>query len=368
MTEFYFIRHAQAEGNLYRMMQGHWDGGVTELGMRQIDALAERFKDVKIDALYSSDLRRARLTASAITRWHDVELRTDRRLREINVGPWETEFLGNAMHDSPETMRCFLTEPESFYLDGAETYAAVAERAASAIDDIAAAHPGDCVAVVSHGITLRCLTARLLGVSISDLERAPLFGNTGVAHLFIDGGVCRADYFNSTEHLTPELLAKKGVAALRDEPIDPREHEQWYKSCYSDAWLSAHGNLDGYNAETYFSCACAHCRADSGAVLTLFDGDRPAGLVDLDTERGAHANYGWISLLYLAPEYRGKGLGIQALARAIKEYRRLGRNALRLHVSEDNAAALAFYERWGFKRLSSEPGSGARLWLMEKVI
>ena len=32
MTEIYLIRHAQAEGNRYHMMQGHWDGGVTALG------------------------------------------------------------------------------------------------------------------------------------------------------------------------------------------------------------------------------------------------------------------------------------------------------------------------------------------------
>ena len=50
MTEIYIIRHAQAEGNLYRMMQGNWDGDVTPLGLRQIDALAERFRHVKIDA------------------------------------------------------------------------------------------------------------------------------------------------------------------------------------------------------------------------------------------------------------------------------------------------------------------------------
>ena len=69
MTEIYLIRHAQAEGNLYRMMQGHWDGSVDgPLGLKQIDALAERFRTVHVDALYASDLYRTRLTASAITR------------------------------------------------------------------------------------------------------------------------------------------------------------------------------------------------------------------------------------------------------------------------------------------------------------
>ena len=65
MTEIYVIRHVQAEGNLYRHMQGHWDGDVTALGRRQRDALAERFRDISVDAVYSSDLYRARFTATS---------------------------------------------------------------------------------------------------------------------------------------------------------------------------------------------------------------------------------------------------------------------------------------------------------------
>ena len=107
MTEIYVIRHAQAEGNLYHMMQGTWDGDVTALGLRQIDALAERFRHIPIDALYSSDLYRTRLTASAITRWHDVPIQLDKRLREMHVGPWETQFFANVggeemAHIAPE--------------------------------------------------------------------------------------------------------------------------------------------------------------------------------------------------------------------------------------------------------------------------
>ena len=63
MTKLYLIRHAEAEGNLFRRAQGHWNGKITARGKKQIDALAERFKDVKIDAVYSSDLDRAVETA-----------------------------------------------------------------------------------------------------------------------------------------------------------------------------------------------------------------------------------------------------------------------------------------------------------------
>lgn len=62
MTKIYLIRHAEAEGNLYRRIQGHWDGSITPLGLQQIDALAQRFRREHIDALYCSDLSRARAT------------------------------------------------------------------------------------------------------------------------------------------------------------------------------------------------------------------------------------------------------------------------------------------------------------------
>ena len=108
MTEIYLIRHTQAEGNLFRAMQGHWDGDVTALGLQEIDALAERMRDVKIDALYASDLKRAVLTAGAIRRYHALPLRTEPELREINVGPWEARFFADIQHEQPREAELFL--------------------------------------------------------------------------------------------------------------------------------------------------------------------------------------------------------------------------------------------------------------------
>ena len=67
MTKIYLVRHAEAEGNLYRLVQGHFDGLVTKLGYDQIRALRRRFENIPIDAVYSSDLFRARTTARAVS-------------------------------------------------------------------------------------------------------------------------------------------------------------------------------------------------------------------------------------------------------------------------------------------------------------
>ncbi len=365
MTEIYLIRHTQAEGNRYRIMQGHWDGDVTAMGERQIELLAARFRKLPVDEVYASDLYRARRTAGAITRHAMLPLHTDKRLREINVGPWETAFFGNVFHDSPDLAERFIHDPDSFFLEGAETYAQVTARAYPALEEIARANPGRTVAVVSHGVTIRCLLSRILGVNLREVGKLPICPNTGVSHLFWDGERFTVDYLNDGSHLAPlGDISWSRNGDVRHERFDPDSYPDFYRACYADAWLCAHGNLDGYSAEVYFNAAREHTRADPDSVLKMLIGDEVIGLVDMDTRRGALARYGWLTLLYLKPEYRHQGYGIQVLARAYRKYAALGRRSLRLNVAASNADARRFYEKEGFTVLSRTDG----LLLMEKKL
>ena len=369
MTEIYLIRHTQAEGNLYRVMQGHWDGGVTALGLRQIDLLAERFKNIHIDALYSSDLYRARMTATAISRWHDLPIQTEPLLREINVGPWETRFFADVAYEQLEKMQGFIADQEHWQLDGAETYSQVRDRAYPALVRIAAENDGKTVAVVSHGVTIRCLLSRVTGYSLDDTEHIPLCANTAVNKLRYENGRFTVEYINDYSHLACLGISPWGkTPELRAEPLDPDKDAEYYTACYADAWKTAHGSLAHFSPEPYLRCAREHCRETPNAVMKLYYKDEPAGLVDLDTARGAHAGYGWISFLYLKPEYRGRGCGVQLIGRAIFLYDKLGRHSLRLHVAEDNKAAVDFYQKNGFQLLSWEDNAAGRLLLMEKKL
>ena len=111
MTVIYLIRHAEAEGNLYRRIQGHWNGQVTPRGTRQIDALAERFREIPVDAVYSSDLQRTMDTAGAILKYHDLTLETTPRLREVCLGCWEGRPWGDVEYEMPQQMFYFNHDP-----------------------------------------------------------------------------------------------------------------------------------------------------------------------------------------------------------------------------------------------------------------
>ena len=205
MTRVYLIRHAEAEGNIYRRAQGQYDGAVSAKGLRQIAALAERFRGERIDALYSSDLSRTRATAGAITKYHDIPLRLDRRLREIDLGPWEDVPFGDLLYRDPVRMHAFNDDPGAWRVDGAETFSEVTKRIRGAVEGLAARHDGQTIVCVSHGMAIRSLLADIEGVPSKEMHRVPHGDNTAVSLLEAQGSALRVVYMNDTSHLPPEL-------------------------------------------------------------------------------------------------------------------------------------------------------------------
>ena len=102
MTNIYLIRHAEAEGNLYRIAQGHVDGRLTTRGWEQVKALSRRFEDIHVDAVYASDLYRTCATASAIYLPKKLTLHKDPSLREVNLGDWEGKPWGEISRQDGE--------------------------------------------------------------------------------------------------------------------------------------------------------------------------------------------------------------------------------------------------------------------------
>ena len=366
MTEIYLIRHTQAEGNRYRMLQGFWDGDVTERGRKQNEALAERFRNIPLDAVYSSDLSRAVLTAEAAARWHALPVQTRTGLRELNIGPWEQKFFGNVCWETPELTERFLFDSESWRLEGAETFRDVRDRALRTLTELARENEGRNIAVVSHGVTIRCLMWAITGIPLSDVKRLPIFKNTAVTKLLWNGERFTIEYMNDASHLPPELQSSWNTNGdLRDVPYRPAEDSAYYERCYADAWRFAHGNLNLFHPGPYLDSARRHVSVGSGSVLRIYLGEEAVGLVDLDPDHGAEDGIGWISLLYLKESYRSRGYGIQLLARAIFFYRALGRDRLQLHVAEENRIARAFYEREGFRVIGEQRAATGKLLLME---
>ena len=213
MTSIYLIRHAEAEGNLYRIAQGQHDSNLTDRGWRQVRALERRFAGVSVDAVYASDLYRTCATASAIYKSHGLTLHRRRDLREIHVGDWEQRTWGEIVRRTPQAMEDFGKRMDRWSIPGAETPGQVLERVRKAVESIAAENPGKTAAVFSHGYAIRLLLANLQGISLRDTgEKSPTGDNTAVSLLEWDGEGLRVVFQNDNSHLqTPEFLAGEKV-------------------------------------------------------------------------------------------------------------------------------------------------------------
>jgi probable phosphoglycerate mutase len=374
------IRHGEAEGNIYRRAQGWYDGAISNKGLRQIAALAERFRAEPIDALYSSDLSRTIATAGAITKYHDVELHLEPRLREINLGSWEDQPFGDLEYRDPEMLRYFNDDPDKWRVAGAETFPALTRRIRGVVMELAARHDGQTIVCVSHGMAIRSLTADVLGVPSRDIALVPHGDNTAVTCLEAEGDSLRLIYASDTKHLTPELSTfarqswwkERGKADpnnVRFQRLDPAKYPGVYTEFYEKTWRDVHGSLDGFTPGVYLDAAKRHVRADPDALVMIVrpDGQR-VGVTELDTQRGAAEGCGWICLCFVEAEFRRRQLGAQLIGHAVSLFRRLGRRALRLSVYEGNADAIAFYSEYGFRTVGETEGVSSRLLVMEKEL
>ena len=340
MTTIYLIRHAEAEGNLYRVIQGQQDALLTERGKLQVRALAERFRTVPVDAVYTSDLSRAAETAAGICRVQGLPLHRDAGLREICVGSWEGRPLGEIAREAPEQMEYFRKDLTRWHLEGAETVAQVTERMLSSLRRIAAAHEGGTAAVVSHGAAIRYVLGVIRGASLSEISRMSTGENTGVTVLAAENGEFRILSEDDASHLD-EWMEK-----LEGRPY--HKHKTglqvglWYRTPAPEErteWLRA--ALDG-------GTELPACGAED--VLLGIRGEEAVGVAALSPELGAAQGEGWLGALWVRPEHRCCGYGAQLLGQAVQRYRRLGRETLCAAVEEDNGTALAFLRSHGFRQ------------------
>ena len=377
MTKVYLIRHTEAEGNYYRRIQGQWDGGITARGKKQIEALAERMKDVPLTALYSSDLTRTMLTAGAITKYHDLPLQTDKRLREVYMGRWEGISWGDASYYEPEQYSYFSSNPDLWNIGDNELWHDLRERMYSAIADIASRHDGENIAIVSHGTAIRALMCKIWNVEGKDIHSVRHGDNTAVSLLTVENGVISIDYACDSSHLPDELVNKarqkwwktgKDEGNLRFRPLDLKTEAKFYIQCYADAWRIAHEDTKDFIPALYLMRAKRWLDDCPEAIAVGLDGDTVVGLAALDTHRDAADGKGWIGFLYLLPEFRGKRYGVQLLGYATTLYTRLGRSTICLSVSENNPNAEGFYRHEGFTKVGETEGVGAALKIMERPL
>lgn len=209
-------RHGQTDWNRERRWQGHADRPLTSVGRAQADVLAERLADVRLDAVYASDLRRAQDTARAVAACHGLEVETVPALREVDTGEWTGLTRPEVEARAPEAFARW-REGESPWRGG-ESYEEMADRVEAAALAIGGAHDGGRVLVVTHAGAIRALHARALGLDVPAYRRLrPVEPNARLSAVCVESG--RLDRLCRTHELRGLLEPDE----LEREPVIPTE-------------------------------------------------------------------------------------------------------------------------------------------------
>jgi broad specificity phosphatase PhoE len=169
VTTLLLVRHGETDWNAEGRLQGHTDRPLNEYGRRQAKELAERLADEPVDAIYASDLSRAKETAEIVGERLGLPVVIDADLREKNWGNWEGLTGDERVH--------VVFEGES-----TEEHR---DRVLRAVRRIVERHPGQRIVVVTHGGSLRRIQVAAYGMAL------PVIDNCSVWAVVHEGGTFR---------------------------------------------------------------------------------------------------------------------------------------------------------------------------------
>jgi broad specificity phosphatase PhoE len=201
MIKVYLVRHCQATGNLLRVFQGSTDTDITEEGKEQLRFLTDRFKDIPVDIICSSDLHRAMLTAAAVNTHHRKAIVPTKLLREINGGDWEGRDIRTFPDEFPVASDLWENAPECFRAPNGESMTEVFRRVTTILGQIVTDCDGKNVVIVSHGCAIRNLLCYIKFGDIKRLREVEWSKNTGVTSAEYDGETWKINFENDISHL-----------------------------------------------------------------------------------------------------------------------------------------------------------------------
>jgi 2,3-bisphosphoglycerate-dependent phosphoglycerate mutase len=200
LADIFVVRHGETDWNLAQRFQGHTDIPLNAKGERQAELLAARLADEPIEAIYTSDLKRAHATAEASAQRHGLQLRIEPGLRERNFGVFEGHTFSEIAARFPDEHRRWSSREPDFSVDGGESLLQVSTRIAAVLDSVAGRHAEGCILLVTHGGALDIIYRRVLGIDLHQPREWPT-PNAAVNHLRFVNGRWQMVAWADEEHL-----------------------------------------------------------------------------------------------------------------------------------------------------------------------
>ncbi len=194
--ELLIVRHGETVANTKGQIQGQTQGRLTKKGLAQAKLVARKLKNRKIDAIFSSDLKRARDTASEIAAYHETPVYHTQWLRGRSSGKYEG-MAWEAVVAELGIERAFNDTRYKFGERG-ESLMEMRKRLEKFVTAVKKTHPGKTVVVCTHRHCVMLLVSVIFDVPIKrvlaemrNVKNAQIIENSGVARIVIDGSTAR---------------------------------------------------------------------------------------------------------------------------------------------------------------------------------
>lgn len=215
ITNIVLTRHAESIWHAENRYAGITDIPITARGQRQADRLGAWAMTAGIDAVWSSDLLRARATAEPVCAALGLPLQLDPRLREVDFGRAEGRTSGQLAATAPHSWQAFEMDPvANHHPDGEHPHDATA-RFTSCLQEIAETSPGGRVVVVAHSTAIRLSLCRYLGIPLQRYRTVfPILGSCAMTEIRIGAEHAALLSYNT---MPPECHPGEGPDDLSEE-------------------------------------------------------------------------------------------------------------------------------------------------------
>jgi len=168
-TTILLVRHGQTP-TTGKVLPGRAAGlHLADQGHEQAKIAALRLAELKIDAVYSSPLERAKETAAPISKACGLRTKIERGLFECDFGDWTGKELKDLMK-LPE-WQTVQRAPSTFRFPEGESFTEMQTRMVGALDKLRKLHPGGTIVCVSHADTIKAAVAHAMGTHIDLFQR-----------------------------------------------------------------------------------------------------------------------------------------------------------------------------------------------------
>jgi len=166
MTEIILVRHGETEWNVAEIFRGRIDIDLNEMGIKQAGLLAEYLSNVKIDAIYSSPLKRALKTAEIVAGYHKLDVDIAPGLTDFNFGKWQGLSHQEVKDKYKQLYAEWIKHPDQVKMPAGESLDDVRKRTNDVVAELIASYEGT-VVLVSHRVVNKVLICALLGLDNS---------------------------------------------------------------------------------------------------------------------------------------------------------------------------------------------------------